>query len=96
MKKQKKSPPQPPAMNPYVFTVLLILFGLWCFYDGWLTNDPEMLEHSLFNRVLSVGLLSWGFYDFYKVRKNRAKQKREEGSGRENSSGEKEENDSRI
>ncbi|MGM0644765.1 MAG: hypothetical protein ACQETC_13410 [Thermodesulfobacteriota bacterium] len=96
MKNSKKSPPDPPAMNPYVFTVLLILFGLWCFYDGWLTNDPEMLEHTLFNRVLSIVLLSWGIYDFYKVRKNRAKPNREEGRERENSGGEKEEHDSQI
>ena len=81
-------------MNPYVFTVLLICFGLWCFYDGWLTTDPEMLEHSLFNRVLSVFLLSWGVYDFYKLRKKSAKQNREDGKDPENSRGKKEENES--
>jgi len=56
-------------MNPYVFTVLLIGFGLWCFWDGFLTTDPEMVEHATFNRVLSIILLSWGVYDFFKIRK---------------------------
>jgi len=38
---KEKSRPAPPQMSPYVFTVLLIGFGLWCFWDGWLTADPE-------------------------------------------------------
>jgi len=58
-----------PQMSPYVFTILLIGFGSWCFYDGWLTTDPEMLEHATFNRVLSLILLPWGVYDFFKIRK---------------------------
>jgi succinate-acetate transporter protein len=58
-------------MNPYIFTALLLFFGLWCFYDGWLTSDPEMQEHALFNRVLSIVLLPWGVYDFFKIRKAR-------------------------
>lgn len=59
-------------MNPYIFTFLLAFFGVWCFYDGWLTTDPDMLEHALFNRVLSIVLLPWSIYDFYKLRKVRA------------------------
>lgn len=66
---QDKQKNAPPAMNPYVFTVLLIGFGLWCFWDGFLTTDPEMVEHATFNRVLSIILLSWGGYDFFKIRK---------------------------
>ncbi|WP_372683954.1 hypothetical protein [Desulfosarcina sp.] len=60
-------------MNPYVFTVLLFLFGSWCFYDGWLTTDPEMQKHSLFNKVLSLILLPWSIYDFFKVKKLKIK-----------------------
>jgi len=70
-------------MSPYVFTVLLIFFGLWCFYDGWLTTDPEMLEHALFNRVLSLVLLPWGLYDFYKVKKNSRKNNKNKGKDNE-------------
>lgn len=58
-----------PELNPYVFTALLFLFGSWCFYDGWLTTDPEMQKHQLFNRVISGILLPWSAYDFFKVKK---------------------------
>ncbi len=68
----------PPQMSPYVFTILLIGFGLWCSWDGWLTNDPEMLEHATFNRVLSAVLLPWGVYDFFKIRKKQRNIKQSE------------------
>lgn len=68
MEKGNKDRPKPPQLNPYVFTILLVAGGLWCFYDGWLTTDPDMLEHATFNRVLSVILLCWGAYDFFKLR----------------------------
>ena len=61
-------------MSPYIFTILLLGFGLWCFWDGWLTNDPEMLKHANFNRVLSAILLPWGIYDFFKLRKKQKKE----------------------
>jgi len=67
-KKQDSGPPSI-KMNPYIFTLLLFFFGAWCFYDGWLTTDPEMQEHQLFNRVLSFVLLPWSIYDFFKVKK---------------------------
>ena len=75
---KEKNKPAPPQMSPYVFTILLIGFGLWCFWDGWLTNDPEMLEHATFNRVLSVILLFWGIYDFLKLRKRQKNKKQSE------------------
>lgn len=68
-----KSKRKPPEMNPYIFPALLIFFGLWCFYDGWLTTDPEMIEHSLFNKVVSGVLLPWGVIDFFQVRKHFSK-----------------------
>ena len=75
-KEKSNNRPAPPAMSPYIFTILLIGFGLWCFWDGWLTKDPEMLEHATFNRVLSVILLPWGIWDFYKLRKKKSDQHR--------------------
>lgn len=69
MTTEENKSPHPPRMSPYVFTVLLMGFGLWCFWDGWLTTDPEMAEHALFNQVLSVILIPWAIWDFYKVRK---------------------------
>jgi hypothetical protein len=67
-KKNDKGPPKI-SMNPYIFTALLFLFGVWCLYDGWFTSDPDMHEHRLFNQVLSVILLPWSVYDFFKVKK---------------------------
>ncbi len=72
-KNEKQKTPGPPRMNPYIFTILLFGFGFWCFYDGWLTTDPEMLEHATFNRVLSAILIPWGIWDFYKLQKNKKK-----------------------
>jgi hypothetical protein len=75
---QEKNKTAVPQMSPYIFTILLIGFGLWCFWDGWLTTDPEMLKHATFNRVLSIILLSWGVYDFYKLRKKHKDKKEPE------------------
>ena len=65
--------PAPPRMSPYIFTLLLIGFGLWCFWDGWFTNDPAMAGHAIFNRVLSGILLPWGIYDYFKLKKSEKK-----------------------
>ena len=46
-------------ISPYVFTILLAGFGLWCFYDGWLSTNPEMQEHALLNQIVSAVLLPW-------------------------------------
>ncbi len=80
MKEEKKTSASsaPPAMNPYIFTVLLIGFGLWCFWDGFLTSDVEMQNHATFNRVMSICLLVWGIYDFFKIRKRQENAKQSE------------------
>ena len=52
-------PPAPPQISPYVFPVLLAGFGLWCFYDGWISVDPDMMKHQTFNRIASGVLLLW-------------------------------------
>jgi hypothetical protein len=67
MSDHKHSPP--PQISPYVFPVLLAGFGLWCFYDGWITTDPEMLKHQLFNRIASGVLLLWAVLDFIRTRR---------------------------
>ena len=63
---EKTSPPQ---ISPYVFPVLLAGFGLWCFYDGWISTDQEMLKHQLFNRIASGVLLVWSILDFIRTRR---------------------------
>lgn len=65
---EKKQKPKPPEIGPYFLPVVLALMGSWCFYDGWLTTDPEMLEHATFNRIGSVILLAWALIDFIRTR----------------------------
>ena len=55
-------------LNPYIFTILLAGFGIWCFYDGWL--NPTTEKYLLFNRIASIVLILWSVYDFRKVRKH--------------------------
>lgn len=59
----------PPEISPYCFPIILAVLGAWCFYDGWLTSNPEMLEHMLFNRVVSAVLLLWALVDFVRTRR---------------------------
>ena len=61
--------PAPPQISPYVFPILLLGFGLWCGYDGWLTADAKMAEHQTFNRVACGVLLLWGSIDFFRTHK---------------------------
>lgn len=61
---------KPPQISPYLFPIGLFCFGLWFFYDGWISTDPEMQEHLLFNRIGSAILLPWSVIDFFKTRKS--------------------------
>jgi hypothetical protein len=60
---------KPPEMSPYLFTVLLAGFGIWCVYDGWFTTDVEMQKHIWFNRTLGPILLGWSIWDYFRMRK---------------------------
>lgn len=48
----RRGPPPNPLYHPLFLPVLLVAFSLWFFYDGFLTTDPDMLEHQTFNRVM--------------------------------------------
>ena len=69
MPKDNKKKVPPPAISPYVFPTLLAIFGLWCSYDGWLTSNPEMQEHQLFNKIVGGILLPWSIIDFIRTRR---------------------------
>ena len=45
--------PATPFDPPFFLPILLGAGCLWFGYDGWINQDPEMLEHVSFNR--------WGF-----------------------------------
>jgi len=49
--RERRGPPPNPLYHPLFLPTLLVGFTLWFGYDGFLTSDPEMLEHQTFNRV---------------------------------------------
>ena len=59
--------PAPPQISPFVFPALLAGFGLWCFYDGFLSSNQEMQKHLMFNRIASGVLLLWAVADFIRT-----------------------------
>ena len=63
------APASTPFDSPWFLPVLLWPLSAWFGYDGWLTSDPEMLEHSTFNRVGFVVLILaalWTTYQAYR------------------------------
>jgi hypothetical protein len=52
--RERRGPPPNPLYHPLFLPVLLVAFSLWFFWDGFITTDPEMLEHQVFNRVSFV------------------------------------------
>ncbi len=60
--KNEQRPPPTPFDHPLFLPVLLVAGAIWFGYDGWINQDPDMLEHRDFNRygfaVLAV-LTGW-------------------------------------
>jgi hypothetical protein len=54
---ERRGPPPNPLYHPLFLPVLLIAFSLWFGYDGFITSDPDMLEHQTFNRVMFAIML---------------------------------------
>jgi len=54
---ERRGPPPNPLYHPLFLPVLLVAFSLWFGYDGFLTSDPEMLEHQTFNRIMFAIML---------------------------------------
>ncbi|MBK7947692.1 MAG: hypothetical protein IPK00_02860 [Deltaproteobacteria bacterium] len=51
-RRARRGPPPNPLYHPLFLPILLVAFCLWFGYDGFLTKDPEMLEHQGFNRIM--------------------------------------------
>ena len=51
-----------PFDHPLFLPVLLAGLTLWFGYDGWINQDPDMLEHLTFNRVGAVVLFAGAVY----------------------------------
>lgn len=75
MRDEKNGKPSAPEIGPYVFPTILAALGIWCFYDGWLTSNPEMQEHTLFNQIASLVLLIWAAIDIIRTRRAEKKSK---------------------
>jgi len=69
-----------PFDHPLFLPVLLLGLSCWFGWDGFLTSDPEMLEHSTFNRVGFAILFPATLYYGYKgIREWRAMQEERAG-----------------
>ena len=72
-----ESPPTP-FDHPLFLPVLLVAGMLWFGYDGWINQDPDMLEHRDFNRygfgVLTLAAAWFGRKGWIEWRQDRAEQ----------------------
>jgi hypothetical protein len=60
--------PPTPFDHPLFLPALLFLGMLWFGYDGWINQDPDMLEHQDFNRIgfgVLTALTGWFGYRGY-------------------------------
>ncbi len=63
--KPEEAPAPTPFDHPLFLPALLFAFALWFGYDGFLNDDPDMMEHQTFNRVgfaVWVALLAYYGY----------------------------------
>ncbi len=68
-----------PFDHPAFLPVLLWALAIWFGYDGWINQDPEMLEHLSFNRWgFGVLVLAGTYYTIQSLRERRAEM---EGGG---------------
>jgi hypothetical protein len=62
-----------PFDHPAFLPVLLWALAVWFGYDGWINQDPDMLEHTTFNRVGFGVLVAAGtYYTVQWIRERRA------------------------
>jgi hypothetical protein len=74
-----------PFDHPMFLPAMLFAFALWFGYDGFLNDDPDMLEHRTFNRVgfaLWLVLLGWyGYRGVQEMREDAARTDRDDPPG---------------
>ena len=56
-KGRPEGPPPTPFDHPLFLPALLIAGTVWFGWDGFVTSDPDMLEHQTFNRI-GFGILA--------------------------------------
>jgi hypothetical protein len=74
---QDTAPAPTPFDHPMFLPAMLFAFALWFGYDGFLNDDPDMMEHRTFNRggfALWVVLLAWyGYRGLKEMREDAAR-----------------------
>lgn len=69
-----------PFDHPAFLPVLLWGLAAWFGYDGWINQDPDMLEHRTFNQVGFAVLVVLGLYfTVQSVREMRSGASRDDG-----------------
>lgn len=69
---EDEAPAPTPFDHPMFMPALLFAFALWFGYDGFLNDDPDMLEHQMFNRVgFGLWLLLLAYYGYRGLRELR-------------------------
>ena len=80
---EEEGPPTP-FDHPLFLPVLLFAGMLWFGYDGFLTSDPDMLEHRSFNRVgfaILTVLTAWfGYRGWQEYQEDQRREEEESGS----------------
>jgi hypothetical protein len=68
-----------PFDHPAFLPVLLWGLAVWFGYDGWINQDPDMLEHITFNRWGFGILVVLGIYFTVQSLRDRARDREREG-----------------
>jgi len=83
-----QGPPPTPFDHPLFLPALLVAGMVWFGYDGWINQDPDMVEHRTFNQVGFVVLTilaAWfgykGWREWQADRAERDPGSRDAGSG---------------
>lgn len=75
-KPERHGPPPTPFDHPLFLPALLVAGMLWFGYDGWINQDPDMLEHQEFNRygfgVLTIAAAWFGWKGWREWQEERA------------------------
>lgn len=75
---EEDGPAPTPFDHPMFLPVLFVAFALWFGYDGFINQDPDMLEHSGFNRggfvVWVIGALYFGRSGLRDLREDRERE----------------------
>jgi hypothetical protein len=78
----RQGPPPTPFDHPLFLPALLFAGMLWFGYDGWINQDPDMLEHVDFNRwgfgLLTLATAWFGYKGFNEWKEEKAQRAADE------------------